>query len=385
MSFYIQNALQSMMEEKLPGCGIKACPHITSKIKTLKRLWQTAYDMMYETNTSAVGWDPDTKCITAEKEVWNEYIKAHSRAAQFRTKSFPYFDSLSMVWEACGVEVKSKDPNWYDNYKEAAKWKHGIKAKEAKKKQRAAGKKGDATVSQKRKAPPQVDPDSAAPSPPKDKKQKAKQVKQGKKKIVVSDSSSSDDKGWKPTKLGNGSSDTNKDDEENVGVDKTRAKLYKKLRVKQRENVAPEPKGDFNQSKLEDYDIIEDGVAALGALFGQVLDVKLSLMKAELQALIEAQHISAATSPKAGSKKDEGQQDSTQSSYHSPTMMEEELADDVHQFLIYDKPIVDDDDLSEDSTGEEGQESQHVDEVNSVDKSAHSEDDDATNLTDDTI
>ncbi|KAI9083797.1 hypothetical protein K1719_034265 [Acacia pycnantha] len=43
-------------------------------------------------------WDPDTKCVTADKDVWDEYIKIHSRAGQFRTKSFPYFESLSMVW-----------------------------------------------------------------------------------------------------------------------------------------------------------------------------------------------------------------------------------------------------------------------------------------------
>ena len=51
--------------------------------------------------------------------------------------------------------------------------KRGIEAKEAKKRQRVTKKKGDATVSQKRKEPPQVDPDSAAPSPLKNKKQKA--------------------------------------------------------------------------------------------------------------------------------------------------------------------------------------------------------------------
>ncbi|KAI9073805.1 hypothetical protein K1719_044252 [Acacia pycnantha] len=65
-----------MMEEKLPRCGIKACPHITSRIKTLKKLWQTTYDMVYGTNTSGFGWDPDTKCVTANKEVWDEYIKS---------------------------------------------------------------------------------------------------------------------------------------------------------------------------------------------------------------------------------------------------------------------------------------------------------------------
>ncbi|KAI9101412.1 hypothetical protein K1719_023894 [Acacia pycnantha] len=46
------NALQTMMEAKLPGCGIKATPHITSRLKILKRLWQTAYDIIYGPNAS---------------------------------------------------------------------------------------------------------------------------------------------------------------------------------------------------------------------------------------------------------------------------------------------------------------------------------------------
>ena len=69
------NALKLMMEAKLPGCGIKATPHITSRIKTLKRLWQMAYDMVYGPNTSGFGWDPDTKFVTAEPAVWEEYLK----------------------------------------------------------------------------------------------------------------------------------------------------------------------------------------------------------------------------------------------------------------------------------------------------------------------
>ncbi|KAI9078320.1 hypothetical protein K1719_039696 [Acacia pycnantha] len=84
------NALQSMMEEKLPRCGIKACPHITSRIKTLKKLWQTAYDMVYGTNTSSFGWDPDTKCVTADKEVWDEYIKVCSCIPHSDTSNFTY-------------------------------------------------------------------------------------------------------------------------------------------------------------------------------------------------------------------------------------------------------------------------------------------------------
>ncbi|KAI9119967.1 hypothetical protein K1719_008936 [Acacia pycnantha] len=69
------NALQTMMEAKLPGCGIKATPHITSRLKTLKRLWQTAYDIIYGPNTSGFGWDLETKLVTADDDVWEEYLK----------------------------------------------------------------------------------------------------------------------------------------------------------------------------------------------------------------------------------------------------------------------------------------------------------------------
>ncbi|KAI9126568.1 hypothetical protein K1719_002164 [Acacia pycnantha] len=238
-----------MMEEKLPGYGIKACPHITSRIKTLKRLWQAAYDMVYETNTSGFGWDPDTKCVTAEKEVWDEYIKAHLRAAQFRTKSFPNFDSLSMVWgrdrdvgedrvkmtldqlKELGITMedvsnyrKHMSTIWqcrrdggskymskdiYDEYEEDAKWKRDNEAKEAKKRKCLAKNNADTGVFKKRKAPSEVDGESLSESSSKHKKKKAEQKKHGKSKVVVSDSSGGDDKGWKPTELDNGSSDTN--------------------------------------------------------------------------------------------------------------------------------------------------------------------------------
>ncbi|KAI9085174.1 hypothetical protein K1719_032885 [Acacia pycnantha] len=83
------NALQTMMEQKLPGCGIKATPHITSRIKTLKRLWQMAYDMVYGVNTSGFGWDPDTKFVTAEPAVWEEYLKAYQNNSLIEGENVP--------------------------------------------------------------------------------------------------------------------------------------------------------------------------------------------------------------------------------------------------------------------------------------------------------
>ncbi|KAI9085313.1 hypothetical protein K1719_032690 [Acacia pycnantha] len=103
------NSLQSMMEDKLPGCGIKATLHITSRLKMLKQLWQTAYDIVYGPNTFGFGWDSETKLVTTDDDVWDEYLKAHPKHKEFRTRALPNFDSLSMVWgkdRAIGDEVE---------------------------------------------------------------------------------------------------------------------------------------------------------------------------------------------------------------------------------------------------------------------------------------
>ncbi|XP_054785965.1 uncharacterized protein At2g29880-like [Prosopis cineraria] len=90
--------LQRMIEEKSPGCGILAVPHIQSRLKTLKTSWQVIYDMLYGSNTSGFGWDPDKQCVTADKEVWDEYVKSHKKAAHFKNKPFPLFDALCSIF-----------------------------------------------------------------------------------------------------------------------------------------------------------------------------------------------------------------------------------------------------------------------------------------------
>ncbi|KAI9128553.1 hypothetical protein K1719_000036 [Acacia pycnantha] len=163
------NALQLMMEEKLPECGIKACPHITSSIKTLKKLWQMAYDMVYGPNTLGFGWDPDTKCVTANKDVWDEYIKTTkplSFVFNLKQNHSPVKHSFLQPPRMARVkmtEERMKEMGiTIDDVKEYRR-QRGIEKKEVRKKQRKAKNKGDATVSQKRKEPPQVDPNSAAP------------------------------------------------------------------------------------------------------------------------------------------------------------------------------------------------------------------------------
>ncbi|KAL7602183.1 hypothetical protein Lser_V15G26692 [Lactuca serriola] len=43
--------------------------------------------------------DVNKCCVTADAEVWDEYIKIHRGAACFRDKQFPQFDNLCKIFE----------------------------------------------------------------------------------------------------------------------------------------------------------------------------------------------------------------------------------------------------------------------------------------------
>ncbi|KAI9076335.1 hypothetical protein K1719_041698 [Acacia pycnantha] len=92
------NQLEAMMLERQPDSEIKGNPHILSCIKTMKVAWQVVYDMVYGTNTSGFGWDPNRQCVVADKEVWDEYIKVHKKARTYKNKCLPHFQDMCFVW-----------------------------------------------------------------------------------------------------------------------------------------------------------------------------------------------------------------------------------------------------------------------------------------------
>ncbi|KAA8538077.1 hypothetical protein F0562_027685 [Nyssa sinensis] len=92
------HVVERELNVKLPGAGIKAKPHIESRIKTMKRDFNIVYDMLYGPNTSGFGWDNDRKCVVAESPVWEEYIKSHKGAAVFKNKSLPHFEELLIIF-----------------------------------------------------------------------------------------------------------------------------------------------------------------------------------------------------------------------------------------------------------------------------------------------
>ncbi|KAK5818893.1 hypothetical protein PVK06_023843 [Gossypium arboreum] len=76
------NELEKMLEKVLPNAMLKAKPNFESRIKTLKRDWSIVYDMLSRKNNSGFGWDEHS----------------HKEAAQFRHRSFPYYDQLTAIY-----------------------------------------------------------------------------------------------------------------------------------------------------------------------------------------------------------------------------------------------------------------------------------------------
>ncbi|KAL8506100.1 hypothetical protein ACS0TY_017091 [Phlomoides rotata] len=85
------NYVEEKLKVSLPNSGLKAKPHIESRIKTLKKDFHIVYDMLNGSNTSGFGMDPIKKCITVEKP-------SHPTHSVWRNKNFPFYDDLLIVF-----------------------------------------------------------------------------------------------------------------------------------------------------------------------------------------------------------------------------------------------------------------------------------------------
>ncbi|XP_031120430.1 uncharacterized protein At2g29880-like [Ipomoea triloba] len=89
--------LEKMLATKLPNSNIKGKPHIESRIKTLKKEWSIVHDL-FTNHNSGFGWDDERKMVTAEDDVWEAYLSSHKEAAQYRRKTFPFYNEFTDIY-----------------------------------------------------------------------------------------------------------------------------------------------------------------------------------------------------------------------------------------------------------------------------------------------
>ncbi|XLT09560.1 hypothetical protein HN51_055353 [Arachis hypogaea] len=73
-----------MLHEKIPGCDLKANPHIESR--------------MMGTARSGFGWNDKDKMIVVERQIFNEWKSSHPNANGLYNKSFPHFEELGIAF-----------------------------------------------------------------------------------------------------------------------------------------------------------------------------------------------------------------------------------------------------------------------------------------------
>ncbi|KAL5987456.1 ditrans,polycis-polyprenyl diphosphate synthase [Asimina triloba] len=69
---------------------------LKKRFGTLKRLYKSVKELLA---ASGFGWDESSKLVVAEVAVWDNYLKSHPSAAQFRTTAFPAYELMSIL---CG-------------------------------------------------------------------------------------------------------------------------------------------------------------------------------------------------------------------------------------------------------------------------------------------
>ena len=67
--------VEKMLEEKLLISGLKASPHIESRVKTLKKQFNAIMDML--THDSGFSWDIEKKMVLCDQDVFEGWVKVN--------------------------------------------------------------------------------------------------------------------------------------------------------------------------------------------------------------------------------------------------------------------------------------------------------------------
>ncbi|KAJ8441240.1 hypothetical protein Cgig2_033964 [Carnegiea gigantea] len=85
------------LKTKLPEANLKAQPHVHSRLRHFKGIYNVVHDMVV--GSAHVDLDGTQKQNqVAEKEVWKAYVKNHPRANDWRGKPCPYYEDLCIIF-----------------------------------------------------------------------------------------------------------------------------------------------------------------------------------------------------------------------------------------------------------------------------------------------
>ncbi|KAK3228681.1 hypothetical protein Dsin_000562 [Dipteronia sinensis] len=85
--------IETRMAFAVPNCGLKANPHIESKLKFWKKQHGVVYDML----NTGFGWNDVRKCIEVDSdEAWKSYH--HKQVEGFRGKHFSLYERLANIF-----------------------------------------------------------------------------------------------------------------------------------------------------------------------------------------------------------------------------------------------------------------------------------------------
>ncbi|KAL2897048.1 U5 small nuclear ribonucleoprotein 40 kDa protein, partial [Bienertia sinuspersici] len=87
--------LEEVISKAMPGCGLKATPHIDSRLKTLVLKFRAILAML---ETSGFKWDDERQMISVERSVYEEYCKAHPTAKNLYGVPFPHLHLMMDIY-----------------------------------------------------------------------------------------------------------------------------------------------------------------------------------------------------------------------------------------------------------------------------------------------
>ncbi|CAN6203274.1 unnamed protein product [Urochloa humidicola] len=120
--------IEKEMAKVLPNAGLKADPHIKSKVKILKKL--LSYILEIQQNGSGFGWDDESKMVVGDRETYMGWAKSRDGAAALYMKPMVNFEKLCEVYAsdlAKGGNAKGPGEEEVDDNNKLSAGKQGRK------------------------------------------------------------------------------------------------------------------------------------------------------------------------------------------------------------------------------------------------------------------